>query len=590
MIRTFLFLELASWKNALRQRLSRLRNPRYLISAIVGIAYFYFFFLRHAISGRGPGGDQASPYSLFPFGGSDAAIDPTWLAGAIVTVILALYWLVPKSKAAPTFSEAEVAFLFPAPVSRRTLLHYRLLKSQLRILIGAAVLTLVRGRFGGGMVVPQIIGWWIIIATINLHIMGAAFSRDRLLGAGVGHAMRRAIVTLVLVSVVGLTVWRAPEFANAVTWNGQGVSGFVETFAAFLQTPPLCWLLFPARLLVGPMLAPTFADFVGAWGPAMLVAVPHYFWVIGTAVAFEEASVERSEKRTAVRARLRSQGGLAFSRQGKARKAPFRLASTGPRPIAFFWNGLLRASSVWYPKNWIRYAVVTLGFIAWLASDPARASATHAVAAVCAGVGAYGLVVGPLFSSRGLGRFVNHLDIIKTLPLRGWQVILGQMITPVALLCFFEWLVLSVLVLLYGMHALPPGIGPGEVMVIVAGAALLVPPLALLLFSVPLAALLYLPAWTSTAARQPHAGIEAMGQRLIFFAGYLIVLLVALLPSALVGGGCFFAIQWLTDLRWLALGVGTVISLAVMGGEVILVLWWLGHRFERFDLSEELPR
>ena len=40
-------------------------------------------------------------------------------------------------------------------------------------------------------------------------------------------------------------------------------------------------------------------------------------------------------------------------------------------------------------------------------------------------------------------------------------------------------------------------------------------------------------------------GIEVMGQRLIFFAGYVIVLLVALLPAVLCGGLAGLALAWL---------------------------------------------
>ena len=49
-------------------------------------------------------------------------------------VFVVFYWLLPRSRAALTFSEAEIAFLFPAPIKRRTLIHYRWINTQLRIL------------------------------------------------------------------------------------------------------------------------------------------------------------------------------------------------------------------------------------------------------------------------------------------------------------------------------------------------------------------------------------------------------------------------------------------------------------------------
>ena len=58
--------------------------------------------------------------------------------------------LTPNERAALTFTEAEVAFLFPAPVSRRTLIHFKLLKSQLGILFATLIFSLLTNRFGRG--------------------------------------------------------------------------------------------------------------------------------------------------------------------------------------------------------------------------------------------------------------------------------------------------------------------------------------------------------------------------------------------------------------------------------------------------------
>jgi hypothetical protein len=89
---------------------------------------------------------------------------------------------------------------------------------------------------------------------------------------------------------------------------------------------------------------------------------------------------------------------------------------------------------------------------------------------------------------------------------------------------------------------------------------------------------------------QRGGGIEAMGQRLIFFAGYLVVLIVALVPAAGVSVLPYILVQWLTgSFSAAVLAVGATAS-AVLVGEFALVIWWLGRRYEQFDLSAELPR
>jgi len=120
-------------------------------------------------------------------------------------------------------------------------------------------------------------------------------------------------------------------------------------------------------------------------------------------------------------------------------------------------------------------------------------------------------------------------------------------------------------------------------------AALLVVPLAGMLFALNFAGLLYFPAWLSASA-QTGGGIEKFGQRLIFVVGYLVVLIAVLLPA--VGFGAVpFSLVWLfSDYRALAISLGSITACAALVGEFALVIWWLGRRFEQFDLSVEMPR
>ncbi|HTZ21285.1 MAG TPA: hypothetical protein VMC06_10420, partial [Opitutaceae bacterium] len=107
--------------------------------------------------------------------------------------------------------------------------------------------------------------------------------------------------------------------------------------------------------------------------------------------------------------------------------------------------------------------------------------------------------------------------------------------------------------------------------------------------AIPFAAMLYFPAWMGTGA-QRGGGIEAMGQRMIFFFGYVVVLIVALLPAAGISILPFLLVQWLAgSLPASVLAAGATAS-AVLVGEFAFVISWLGHRYEQFDLSVELPR
>jgi hypothetical protein len=102
---------------------------------------------------------------------------------------------------------------------------------------------------------------------------------------------------------------------------------------------------------------------------------------------------------------------------------------------------------------------------------------------------------------------------------------------------------------------------------------------------IPNAAAVVFPSWAQTT-RSRDRGIDLMGQRLIFIAGQLLVILLALLPAAGLGLLLWFAAHWVLD----AVGstaVATAGVLGVLGLEACLGLWWLGGRFEKLDLSSE---
>ena len=112
MLGALLYLRLTSLKNLLLSRLRRLRQPKYLVGAAVGAAYFYFIFSRpFGGSGRpstSSGSAAAASFTLSPV----ELVPLLSVFGAFALVLIALFtWLVPSEKPGLTFSEAEVAFL-----------------------------------------------------------------------------------------------------------------------------------------------------------------------------------------------------------------------------------------------------------------------------------------------------------------------------------------------------------------------------------------------------------------------------------------------------------------------------------------------
>jgi hypothetical protein len=588
MIGALVYLQFTSLQNALSQRLRRLRHPRYLAGAIVGAAYFYFFFFRHFFSGRGrPALPAGLPTLTVDW---PALLEP--LGALVLFVVAAVAWVLPKERAALQFTEAEVAFLFPAPVPRRTLVHFKLIKSQLAILLSSLFLTLFSNRwsFLGGSVAIHAAGWWLIFSLLNLHLLGASFARERLLDLGLDPARRRLVAVGALVLLGGIT-WLGLRRTLSPPTDADFVSveAMLRYGQAVLAAPPLGWVLWPFRLAVRPFLAANAGAFAWALGPALLLLAGHYLWVVRSDVAFEEASLALAQKRTERITAIRAGHWHGPASPAKPRREPFALAARGPASFAFLWKSLIAAGPLYYPRSWLTVAGVGVAGMLWLNRDPLYWPFVEGISFLSLGIGAYALLLGPMFFRRGLNLMLTRLDVVKTYPLRGWQIVLGEMLTPIALLTALEWLLLilaalGVQTLFRKVAAVPFLPGAGAVSI-----GLLVPPLGGLMFAIPFAAMLYFPVWMGTGA-QRSGGIEAMGQRLIFFAGYLVVLIVALLPAAMVGAVPFFLVQWLAGSLPVAVLAAGATASAVLVGEFALVIWWLGHRYEQFDLSAELPR
>ena len=348
MIRALAYLMFQSWKNRMTMRIKRLKQPKYLFGAVVGVAYFYLYFYRYMFRPRhfGPGqGLTFTPETV-------AWLEP--LGALILLVIVLLAWVIPHGRAALVFSEAEVAFLFPAPVGRRTLIHYKLLKSQIRILFSVFFLTLVSARFmAGGIAWIHALGWWVILSTLNLHFIGSSFTRTMLLEKGMSNWKRRVLVLVVVAAAaVSIGLWAKHTITPPDAAQINGPSDLEYYLENALNSGPAFYLLYPFRLVVRPYLQTTFGDFLLVVGPALLLMALHYVWVVRSNVAFEEASIEASKKSAERLTTMRAnRGRIAVPK--KKKRAPFKLRPQGLPAIGFLWKNLIGAGQVFTFRFWI---------------------------------------------------------------------------------------------------------------------------------------------------------------------------------------------------------------------------------------------
>jgi len=342
-------------------------------------------------------------------------------------------------------------------------------------------------------------------------------------------------------------------------------------------------LLFPFRLVVRPFLAANAAQFLLALGPALVVLLLHYFWVIRSNVAFEEASVEVSKRFAEKVAAMRS--GQTQLRPNKAKRAPFQLAPLGPPAIALLWKNLIGAGQFFTLRVWFLLLIAMVPMLVVISTTaPGRGLSTF-VAVGAMMVVIWSVLIGPQVLRHDFRQDLVVADILKTYPIRGWQLVLGELLAPAAILSGVQWLLILIGALCVGQLPGGESVSWGWRLAIAFAGLLVFPALNLICLIIPNGSVLLFPAWFQIGRDGPQ-GIEATGQRLILMIGQLLVLTLALLPGGLLFGAVYFVFAYFGQ-QIAGVPLAAIAATAVMLAEVGLAIFFLGKVFERFDLSSE---
>jgi ABC-2 type transport system permease protein len=552
----------------------------------VGALYFYGFFFRHLFRGRLPGvsGDPLATSAPETLGFIE-------LAGAVLLLgTLSALWILPSRRTTLDFSEAEIQFLFPAPVSRRALLHYKLLGGQLGLLFTSLAMSFFSGRLtrldGAWMAV---LGWWLGLLFVQLHGLGASFLRARLFDLGLPHGPRRiglaglALVTIPTALVAfgrGLPPFPTePEFDSIRAWS--------ESVA---QAPPLAWVLVPLRWVARLATTRDPAAFAAAAVPVLALVALQYVWVLRANVAFEEAAVDAA-RRAADRAEAQGKGETPRHRRrprrGGRRRGPFPLAPVGPSWVALGWKNLIAAGAGFRGTGWVLGLAIAVPTVIFVAGAGQGRMWPAVVASMAFVLLAIAVLFGP-----GAMRFDFRLDLLsagdalKALPLPGWQVVLGELLAPWGMLTLFQWAFVGLAFGLLPEESRMVGSEWWHRAVLGVAAALLAPALTSVGLCLQNAAALLFPAWVLVPRDRPRGGFEGMGQQIVVFVGQTLVFLGVLVPAALAGGATFALLAWGLG-PWAALLPAAAVAAGLLLAEAALGVLLLGRCWDRLDLSKE---
>ena len=531
------FLATRTVVNAARRLARRLRQPRYFITALAGLAWLAFL-------GRAgvPRAQAADP----------AAALPAAALGAMVFVVWG--WLFGTGARALAFSPAEVTWLLPAPLRRTGLVNLKLLRLQGLVLLNSVLWVLLLPSTDVGATLRRMLGVWCLLSTVALHRIAAGLLRSR----AAGSRWLRLVGAVVAGALLGLALLMA-----------SGTLAAPAHTEAWLGSPPMRALLWPFTIPVRPAIMVDAPNWASSLLAALALMALHLVWVHRAERSHEDSSTMQSLAHLDG-----STGGPAASlRRGSAPIVP--LARTGPAAFALVWKnaaavarrrGLFGAALLWM--------ALCAGVEAFVRLDAAAAAYVGAFAATWVG---FALFTGPQFIRNDLRHDLPHLASLRALPLRADTLLAAELVSSASTLTVLT-AALTVVAFL-GLRVspeLPVWLRQWPALV---GILLALPGFSLIVMLVQNAGAVLFPEWTHLTGRTGSAaalGTNLLGVIVTMLAGSVLLLpALVLLPDVPESGGRAI------------IGTGAMISVVALA-ECWLVVRWLGGRLERLEFTDEM--
>lgn len=563
-------------RNRLRARLRRLREPRYLIGAAVGLGYLFITLgIRQRLfqprgarrPSRNPSADAASVTAAFNVVGP--ALGGVALAGLSLAA-----WILPFGSNLLSFSQAETALLVSAPLTRRQLVLYRMMRSQAAVLAGALIMALAYptgslfGRLRG------LVGVWLLLTTSHVFATIVTLARAHIRQ---GKGLPRFAWPALAISVAalwGVVLPLTSTASAALTTDGATLIEAVTTLAG--QRPTYFFLL-PFTSMVRPFFAGGAIEFVVAFASAFavyLVAVLWLVWADSCSPDIADASIDR-------------QSGLPPRREHayQRREVAWRLAPTGRVEMVFMWKAALRTLRAIDGSTVVRLLILLLALGVAIQFATRARELVILMGAFCTLGALFTTLMAPQLIRMDLREDLAHLVWLRAWPVRGVAVLRGEILWPALVVTLVAWV--------FGATALVLSLASQSRIPLASRTAvwlaflLLIPGVVLAQYTIHNAIAVIFPGWIPLGASRPR-GVDAAGQRMIVLAASWGAMLVALVPGVAVTAALSWLMRPLVG-AW-ALPAGALVTTLCVIGEMVLVTRALGPVYERLDVtSTERP-
>lgn len=561
-----LFLAVRQSVGSFKYRLSRLKNPRYLVPALFAVVYFWLSFgmpgLRESRLDRTPT-DYAGLIRLF--------------VGPGIGLLLTMGWLAASGRPAPGFTRPEAAQLFVLPLSRRDLIRYRLLRPQLVFLLLACFAAL--GALRSDAFSP-LFAWcaaYVVLNVLSLNTMFASLLMNRMKQARLPSLLMYVPAVLVLgwvIAPIALNYTPPTEYDGSLReWLEFMLIGGIAESAHW-----------PLRMLGSIGIADNFTQFGFGIVAAAVWILVLYIGCMLIVAPYEEAALELAETTGRKLDAMRKGGALAASasRLKSARSSRLKLKPTGPVWRALFWQTLV---ADWRVGPW-RIGIIFAAILALVGLFADSISKAKALQTLIIGISASGvmmlIMMCPRMLATGLHTELRRLPLLKSLPISGHALLRGKAWAG-ALLVFAPGVLLMAGAFAAASDVVSYKEFPLLLGAVAAGLAALLP-LAATMIALESAAVLMFPAWMTTGQSEP--GFEQIGRNLLsLFVRMILGSFLLIIPGGVFATGV--AIGFVADAPAPALAISGVFAAIILAAQIELVMYLMGKRYDRMDASPE---
>ena len=457
--------------------------------------------------------------------------------------------LLSSGERAVTYSPAEVSFLFSGPYRPRQILLYRIVGGTIAAILTSVVMTMAFAHHASHFH-SALVGLFLALELLYLFSMSVGLLFGTL--SALAFGLWRKIVLIGLLLLVVSVFYPLGEAALALPPS--------EIASKLITNPVFAVLLIPFKPAVMAFASDRVLSELVPWTAlGLLVNACFLLFNLLLNAQFLEVSAQTSAK---VYSRLqKARAGDLSIAIGKARFAvPMLPWLGGVGPV--FWRQIVSVSRT-LPRllGLFLLFLIPVGSFLIASNEPALDNNMRPALVMIVGIALFApTMIGYDFRSD-----LDRMEELKVLPLSPGSIVVGQLLTPLMILCIGEWLALGMVIA--ASRSIPEGL---------VSFALALIPLNLILVAIENLYFLWFP-FRNTAINA--LDVQSMGRQvLLLFAKMITVVVIA---------GIAIALGWLAyyvsgNVFGMGLGVTWVAMMALGLG----ILPMVTLAFRQFDVTE----